>query len=114
MSTTTPAKARFGAAAIPVNPYQVDTRRPVEPQLPPGATSASDFDPEDDARLVQADLGGVVVWAEQSRRGQLTNIAALLDQHECEIGYSAEQLRALIPTLKRAADLADAWLWAAR
>ena len=80
------------------------------PQLPVGATSASPFDPEDGKRMVHADLGcGVVLYAEEERDGRLTSIGALLDQHDSESGYSAAQLRALIPALARAAELADQW-----
>jgi len=79
------------------------------PALPAGTTSAGNFDPEDDKRLIQADLGGVVLYAEQDRNGDLGNIGALLAQDESENGFSAARLRELIPVLGRAAELADQW-----
>lgn len=78
--------------------------------LPAGATSAGPFDPEDGTRLVQADLGkGVILWAEEARDDQLKSIGVLLDEDACENGFTAAQLRDLIPVLERAANLADQW-----
>lgn len=78
--------------------------------LPAGATSADAFDPEDGTRLIRADLGkGVILWAEEVRDGQLKSIGVLLDEDACENGFTAAQLRDLIPVLERAADLADQW-----
>ncbi|MEZ0382158.1 hypothetical protein [Mycobacterium sp. pW045] len=82
------------------------------PPLPVGATSCSEFDVEDGARSVTADIAGskaVQVWAEQDLDGRLTAIGILFDQRESEEGYSAAQVRQLVPVLLEAADLADQW-----
>lgn len=88
----------------------IPTMNPTEEvALPIGATNVGDYDLEDDLRLVKADLGGVVLYAEQDRDGGLGSIGALLDQNDNENGYSPVQLRELIPTRERAAALADQW-----
>lgn len=80
--------------------------------LPTGATSAEDYDPEDDTRSVRADITtgtlATQVWALQDRDGQLSEVDILLGG-VCEQGYSAAQIRELVPALLRAADLADQW-----
>ncbi|RAU99469.1 hypothetical protein [Mycolicibacter senuensis] len=81
------------------------------PQLPIGATRAHEFDPEDGNRLICAELGEVELYALQGYDGNLTSVGALVNQGDdhCSVGYSAAQLRALIPMLERAADLAEQW-----
>ncbi|CAJ1504229.1 hypothetical protein MU0083_003384 [[Mycobacterium] kokjensenii] len=77
------------------------------PPLPAHATTTG-FD-DDGIRLLKADLGcGVVLWAQQSQDGQVTDIAAMIDAPN-DWGHTADQLRALIPTLERAVDLAEKW-----
>ncbi|OBG36194.1 hypothetical protein [Mycolicibacter heraklionensis] len=83
-----------------------------EVPLPTGATGAEDYDLEDDKRSVRADLVtgtlATQVWALQDREGQLSEVDILLGG-VCEQGYSAAQIRELVPALLRAADLADQW-----
>jgi len=79
------------------------------PALPAGTTYAYDFDPEDDKRLIRADLGGAVLYAAQTRDGRLDEIAIMVDRGDIDDSYSSARLRELIPTLERAADLADQW-----
>lgn len=83
-----------------------------EVPLPTGATGAEDYDPEDDMRSVRADINtgtlATQVWALQDRDGQLSEVDILLGG-VCEQGYSAAQIRELVPALLRAAELADQW-----
>lgn len=79
------------------------------PALPAGTTYAYDFDPEDDKRLIRADLGGAVLYAAQTRDGRLDEIAIMVDGGEIDDSYSSARLRELIPALLRAAELADQW-----
>lgn len=67
----------------------------------------------DGLRSVVAHLGPdreVGVWAAQYGNGHLDgDIAILLDQHQSEEGYSADQAREISKVLIEAAELAEQW-----